>query len=137
MDPTTLEVSFRHGLGITAEGSLGVVGGSIEIETVEEHTVSLPGGTSTTLANRLVARVQAFGYEGTLGWEEEHSMQGLFHSRQEYDAGWRGLQRNNAALIREWTYTGEVPGRLGVKLGGTALFGGSVGAWIDLLGEPR
>jgi hypothetical protein len=115
------------------EGSLAVVGGSLELEQVDERVVALPGGTSRTLANRAVLKVKAFGLELTLGWEEQYPMEELFTPQEQEDAGWAWLRRHETEFAHDLKYTGEIPGRIGGKVGGTIWIGGSIGAWIELL----
>lgn len=136
-NPLTVEVSGRFGLGVTVEGSAGLVSASLEVESVEEHTISLPGGASTTLANRAIAKVAAFGYEGSVGWEEEYRLNRLMSNGTDIRAGWKALQGSSAPFSFDWKYTGEIPGKFGAKLGGTLLFGASAGGWVDLQGGRR
>jgi hypothetical protein len=130
---TTFEASFRNGLGISLEGAF-VVGGSLEIQSVTESAISLPGGITHVAKQQAVFKIQMFGYEGTWGWERSVAVDPMvFFNGPMMETAWARLREQPWTTHPGGSYTGNIPEKAKLKIGGTLIFGGSIGASVNLL----
>ncbi len=134
---TTVEASFRHGLGATVEGAFIAVGGSLEIQAVTESSISLPGGITHKMKDQALLKLNLFGFEFGAGWERSVDV-----DPRVYFDGPMNQEAHARLSAQPWIphwggrFTGNIPRKIKVKGGGTIWIGGSLGVAIEVL-KPR